>query len=267
MSAGSFSTEAAKFSFSPILNKTFGFLTNRDTRELLMKWSMNGRITAQAFRYDECFQPYQKNDFVWAFFQDPDVLSHLKIVSENSGQWVTLGTKVKKVDVQEILCSQLSMSLFDCLYSEGIVRESGHICKCLDEYLDDFTISDELRKVLLLDDCEKHDVFSQSDREQFLFLLFKHLCLGGAICQFEDTIGPYLETTKSIYKDLLSVQKDPETKQIRIISTVFKVSAYDENGMCYPSGRPHQQTFAYLIVDPLKRHVYVLYHCFGGGAF
>ena len=39
------------------------------------------------------------------------------------------------------------MSLFDRLYDHNIVRESGHIKKCFDEFYDDMTISDELRKV------------------------------------------------------------------------------------------------------------------------
>ncbi|XP_056417520.1 cilia- and flagella-associated protein 300 [Hyla sarda] len=257
----------AKFTFHPLENRTFNFLDNRSSRELLTKWSMNGRISAQAFRYDEYFQPYQKNDFVLAFFQDPNVTSYLKLLSGSSLQWTTLGTKVTKIEATEIPCTHLSMSLFDRLSEENIVKESGYISKCLDEYVDDFIVSDELRKVLLLEDSEKYEIFSPSDRQEFIFLLFKHLCLGGAVCQFEDTVDPYLEMTKSMYKELLSVQKDPETKQIKIISSVFKVNASDENGLCYPSPRPHEQTFAYLIVDPLKRHVVVLYHCFGGGIF
>ncbi|XP_068121042.1 cilia- and flagella-associated protein 300 isoform X2 [Hyperolius riggenbachi] len=259
-------SEAALFTFQPVPNRTFSFLESRDTRELLTKWSMNGRLTAQVFRYDQYFQPYQKDDFVLAFFQDPNVVPHLKLLS-SSDQWTTLGSKVERVTVEEIPCTQLSMSLFDCLYKGNIVRDSGYISKCLDEFVDDFTISDELRKVLLVEDSEKYDIFSPSDRQQFMFLLFKHLCLGGSVCQFEDMVDPYLDTTKSMYKELLSVQKDPETKQINIISSIYKVQAYDENGMCYPSPRPHEQTFAYLIVDPLKRHVSVLYHCFGGGIF
>ncbi|XP_044143868.1 cilia- and flagella-associated protein 300 [Bufo gargarizans] len=259
--------DAAKFTFNHLPNRTFSFLENRDTRELLTKWSMNGRITAQAFRYDQYFQSFQKDDFVLAFFQDPSVASHLKVLSGSSGQWTTLGTNIKKIEAREIPCSHVSMSLFDCLHKENIVKESGYIAKCLDEYVDEFVVSDELRKVLLLEDFEKYEIFSPSDRQEFLFHLFKHLCLGGAVCQFEDTIDPYLETTKSMYKELLSVQKDPETKQINIISSVFKVSAYDENGLCYPSSKTHEQTFAYLIVDPLKRHVVALCHCFGGGIF
>lgn len=54
-----------------------------------------------------------------------------------------------------------------------------------------------------MEDSEKYEIFSQADREEFLFCLFKHLCLGGALCQYEDVLNPYLETTKLIYKDLV----------------------------------------------------------------
>uniref|UniRef100_A0A8D0LAU0 Cilia- and flagella-associated protein 300 n=1 Tax=Sphenodon punctatus TaxID=8508 RepID=A0A8D0LAU0_SPHPU len=186
--------------------------------------------------------------------QKPD-----KVLSSNPEvQW--LKTTMLTIVVP---CTQVSMTFFDRLYCEGVVRESGYIVKCYDDYYDDFLISDELRKVGM----ECIYTFLASLGTFFLFCLFKHLCLGGTLCQLEEELSPYLETTKAIYKDLLSVQKDPETKEIKIISTVFKVSAHDDNGMCYPSSKSHEQTFAYLIVDPLKRHVHVLYHCFGGGLF
>ncbi|KFQ42067.1 Uncharacterized protein C11orf70, partial [Nestor notabilis] len=175
------------------------------------------------------------------------------------------GSKVTKTEATLVPCTEISMSFFDRLYSEGIVRENGDIVKCYDDYYGDILISDELRKVLLLEDSDHYDIFSPLDRQEFLFCLFKHLCIGGTLCQFEDAVVLYLETTKAFYKDLVSVQKNPETKEISIISTVFRVSAYDINGLCYPSSKSHHQTFAYLVVDPCKRHVHTLYHCFGGG--
>ncbi|XP_074813227.1 transcriptional coactivator YAP1 isoform X1 [Natator depressus] len=226
--------------------------------------SMHGRITAQAFSFDQHFKAYQKDEFVKAFFNDPNVSANLKLLTA-SGQWTTLGTKVKKTEAMVVPCTQVSMSFFDRLYSEGVVRETGYIVKCYDDYYDGIPISDELRKVLLLEDSDHFDLFSQSNREEFLFCLFKHLCLGGTLCQFEDVLGPYLETTKALYKDLVSlcrhknirmailghtkgpssphlptvadarcprgselnsVQKDPATKEIIITSTIFKVSAY-----------------------------------------
>ncbi|NXY73729.1 CF300 protein, partial [Glareola pratincola] len=250
------------FAFRCLPQKVFPSLEDRDIGKRLLKWSMQGRITAQAFGFDQQFKPYEKDEFVTAFFNDQNVISSLKLLSA-SGQWTTLGSKVTKIEATLVPCTQISMSFFDRLYSEGVVRETGHIVKCYDDYYDDILISDELRKVLLLEESDHYDLFSQLDRKEFLFCLFKHLCIGGALCQFEDVVGPYLETTKALYKDLVSVQKDPETKDIRIISTVFRVSAYDAHGLCYPSSQSHQQTFAYLIVDPCRRHVHVLYHCFG----
>lgn len=53
------------------------------------------------------------------------------------------------------------------------------------------------------EDSEHYHVVGKEERGEFLFLLFKHLCVGGELCQYEDTIDPYLSTTKRIYKDLI----------------------------------------------------------------
>lgn len=54
-----------------------------------------------------------------------------------------------------------------------------------------------------MEDSDHYDLFTQLDREEFLFCLFKHFCIGGTLCQFEDVVDPYLETTKAFYKDLV----------------------------------------------------------------
>lgn len=56
-------------------------------------------------------------------------------------------SKVTKIEATLVPCTQTSMSFFDRLYTEGVVRENGVIVKCYDEYYDDILISDELRKV------------------------------------------------------------------------------------------------------------------------
>ena len=53
----------------------------------------------------------------------------------------------EKVSIEAVPCSVLSMSLFDRLYG-SVVRDSGYLHKCFDEFVEDFTISDELRKVI-----------------------------------------------------------------------------------------------------------------------
>ncbi|KAL7983287.1 hypothetical protein Chor_000163, partial [Crotalus horridus] len=79
--------------------------------------SMDGRITAQAFSFDQNLKGYQQDDFLMAFFNHSEVNSNLKLLS-SSGQWTTL----------------------------RLVRENGTIVKCFDEYHDEILIADELRK-------------------------------------------------------------------------------------------------------------------------
>ncbi|KAM9768359.1 cilia- and flagella-associated protein 300 isoform 1-T1 [Dama dama] len=209
------------YSFRYLPQKTFQSLSTPQTTSRLRQWSMLGRIEAQAFGFDQTFQTYRKDDFIMAFFKDPNVIPNLKLLSESSGEWITLGTEVKKIEAINVPCTQLSMSFFHRLYDEAIVRDNGYIVKCLDCFCDPFLISDELRKVLLVEDSEKYEVFSQPDREEFLFCLFKHLCLGGALCQYEDVISPYLETTKLIYKDLVRILLVCATLQQRVTNRHF----------------------------------------------
>lgn len=97
----------------------------------------------------------------------------------------------------------MSVEIFDRLTEKGIVREGGSIKKCLDEYFEDIVVSDELRKVLLIEESDNYEIYSDSERDQFLFRLFKHVCIGGQVCQYEDNLQPYVDVARSIYKDLV----------------------------------------------------------------
>ncbi len=58
------------------------------------------------------------------------------------------GLSATEVSVEPVAYTVLNLGFFDCLTQHGIVRDSGHIVKCFDDFYEDFTISDELRKVL-----------------------------------------------------------------------------------------------------------------------
>lgn len=46
-------------------------------------------------------------------------------------------------------------------------------------------VSDELRDMLLNPDSDNAELYSSDERAQLLFCIFEHLCLGGAVNQFE----------------------------------------------------------------------------------
>ncbi|XP_028401795.1 cilia- and flagella-associated protein 300-like isoform X2 [Dendronephthya gigantea] len=246
---------AEKFQFQVIEDRKFLGISSNSVKDLLIKWGMYDQMKVQAFTYDKHFQEYQKNEFV--------------MVLSSSDSWVHLGIlKAAKVEVDPVPCTIVNMDFFQKLFRQGLVRESGMIFKCFDEYVEGFTVSDELRKMHLMDDSDHFDVFSQDEKMEFIFRIFKHLCFGGDVCQFEDNVNPYLDTSKAIYKDLVSVYKDANTKELKTRSRVFKISALDSDGeMIYPAGNKHEQSFAYLVLDPLKRNLFVWYHQWRGIAW
>nr|XP_039251261.1 cilia- and flagella-associated protein 300-like [Styela clava] len=248
-----------------VISKKLSTLLNKDFKVYLEKWYLLDRLRAWTFSFDKQFPAYAKDKFCLDFMNDSEVLSIIQCMN-TSGSWSPLVTKVSSVDVEEVPCTQLSMDFFNRLKEYNIVRESGHISKCFDEFHEGITISDELRKMLLLEDSNNFESYSDEERSEFLFRMFSHICIGGSICQYEDMIEPYYEVTKSLYKDCVSVQKDSSTNEIKIVSKVFKITAKDEEGtIIYPSSGDHIQNFAYLIVEPFKRHVTLLYHSWGKG--
>ena len=60
----------------------------------------------------------------------------------------TTGNAATSVTATVVPASVVSMAFFNKLTEDDhIVRASGHIKKCLDEFIGDFVISDELRQV------------------------------------------------------------------------------------------------------------------------
>lgn len=57
------------------------------------------------------------------------------------------------------------------------------LCNRLVGYL--VQVSDKLRDLLLNPESGSADIYSPNERAELLFCIFEHLCLGGAINQFE----------------------------------------------------------------------------------
>ena len=58
--------------------------------------------------------------------------------------------------------------------------------------------------MLLMEESELWSLYSTEERDEFLFRVMKHIVIGGALCQYEDALEPYMSTCKSLYKELLS---------------------------------------------------------------
>lgn len=77
-----------------------------------------------------------------------------------------------------------------------VLRANGMIMKCLEESYNGYQISNKLQEMLVNEDSENFCLFSEKERDEFLFQLFRHLVIGGSLNQYEDTVEPYLEVSR-----------------------------------------------------------------------
>jgi hypothetical protein len=82
----------------------------------------------------------------------------------------------------------------------------------MDEWVEGMHLFDKLRQALVLEESDAYETLSQDKYSgEFIFNLMRFLVLGGGMCQYDSNIADYLECTKTLYKDLISVAKDSDT--------------------------------------------------------
>lgn len=152
------------------------------------------------------------------------------------------------------------MSYFDFLKEKKIILEGGHIKGDFDEFYEGITLGNRLRKAMLWEEDEQYCEL-QEDRIQneFIYKLFQMLVIGGSMNQFDDDCNEYLNTLKALYKDLITVAKDPETGEIKVISQVFLIESIEGLDKLFPVPY-HPQNWFFVIVDPIHWHATLLYH-------
>lgn len=257
---------AARWSFQPI-DRPFGALAAKATRELLAKWTMLDSMRATSFRFDQPFQSFEMADFLRDFFNDQEVTQRLEVLATVRGKWAAVGPpgQCESVGYKEVSCTAVSMEFFDRLYQVGAVRaDDGSLKQCMPDYLDSgFVINHEVGRVMLLEDSDDYDTFSGDDRNELIFKIFKHLTLGGPLNQYEDSIGPYFDTTKLFYKSLINVAKSPKTGKVQVTSVCADIRFAEGLSALFPQ-EGHPQNFCYAVISPTKREVTIWYHAWCG---
>merc|ERR1719389_217579 len=183
-----------------------------------------------------------------AFFRDRLVtgvlhrLTGLRVLSPDRVRvhWQQMGTQV------------VSMSFLNKFEECGAIGSSGHIRGRIEEDFEGVPILNLIREVILMEESELYDAFSEKDRKEFLFKIFSHLIFGGASNQYEDHVEEYFKVTKDIYKDLLTVRRN-DTGDVQVVSTVAQILSLGLGGSLFPKENP--LNFCYVILDPLTRQL------------
>ena len=279
--------------------------TETASRSFLRKWDLSKNARARRFRYTTPFHRMNPDGFLVDFFNSEVVNEHLQVMGSDK-QWrsvvrgVPKGTaglgdgdredsnevknvgnkKCVKVAYEKIQCTSTSMQIFDPLKDGSaeprIVRDkSDALMRRVEDIIQGFPVGDELR-AFLLDEANgnfENQLVAPENRREFLWKIFEHLVLGGASCQYEDSLSPYENTTKAVYKSLVRAKKKEETDgdetNAAVVSDVYLIKSVSVSASCATETETevqlfpkpgHKQNWCYLCVDPWRKHVTVWYH-------
>ena len=86
--------------------------------------------------------------------------------------------------------------------------------------------------------------------------MFTLLSVGGSFNQYEDLLQPYLDATKMVYKNIVSVRKRGETGEIFVESQAYNIISMDK-GQAYKRGY-NPQNVVYVVINPSIRTVNII---------
>jgi hypothetical protein len=249
---------------------------DRETRGLFEKWGMAPTNDFLSFRFDERFAPEKLGVFCADFFGAAEVraalgmppLSSAASSSSSSSSSSSGGALPRGAGCCTLVpTTQVRMDFFNRLREEGMVAgEAGRIRQCMPEYYDGVESGSMLREMALNEDSEHALVYDDDEKDEFLYRVFRHLIIGGGMCQPDESIEPYFRCTREIMKGLLTVKKvkssgvdaDGSASKAKVVVTsqVIAVDGTERDvpGL-FPKDSPHN--LCYLIVDPSKRRVVV----------
>lgn len=140
--------------------------------------------------------------------------------------------------------------------------------------------------MFLDEESQGYNLYNEFEKREFIYRVLKLLVLGGSLCQYEDRIQPYLEVTKSLYKDLIRykyrhklivvwktivtrfflyvyfrVIKKPNSEELAIGTLVMEVIAKDHHGEAFfPKNPSNKQNVGFVLVDGLSRGITTILH-------
>lgn len=219
----------------------------RDYKECLAQWGLDRQLKINKFRVDGSVHADDASNILREFISCQDVKSLLEISGEASFPF--------EMDYMKLKTRVRSMSFFDNILNAemGIVGPSGNIRGCYEEFFDGVASGDLLRDLFINPDSDNASVFSEEDKTEFIYRLFRLFVVGGAMCQPESNIQRYLDVTKSLYKELLILFRATDGGDIREASQIFDIKSVSALDLFGSANIAH--SFLFVVVNHMDKTI------------
>lgn len=232
-------------------NSDIPCLETREGKEQLLQWNLNETLSVAKFRFTGSFDQNSDVDY-------DRLLKDLVRDSSCAAKLGFMGTPSTPATIQAQALSTAvkSMDFFDRLEETGITH-GGTIRGCFEEIYDGISVSDQLREMLVNEDGENASAYSESEKKELIFVLFRMLVIGGSMCQPDYDVKRYQEMTKNLYKELLTVYKNPSTGEVNISGRCYSLTGVDGVEL-FSNPDKDKQNLLIVIVEPLKKVITTL---------
>ena len=123
----------------------------------------------------------------------------------------------------------------------------------MDEIYEGKTVSSLLGQSLVDDDSPYANLFTDEERKEFIYHLFRRCVLGGPLCQGSDNLNDYLGQVKELYKEMMTVHKNRHNV-VEIPSRVYLITNIDSEESHLFSNKSVYNA-CYVILHPQQHHV------------
>lgn len=189
------------------LNSSMEFLNSHQMKEKLLQWNLDSTLSIHQFKFSGYFNRNNLNEFhliIEEFLRDNEVTKVLNLPTLPETKLIN----------EYIICEELYTNVMNAhefihqrLEDADVISSSGNIRGCYEEQYEGIIVGDLLREMLLNHDSQNTDIFPQKDKRELLFQLFRLFAIGGSMNQPDPTISQYLEMSKSLYKNILTIYK------------------------------------------------------------
>ena len=233
----------------PATANTLECCSSSDAKTQLLQWNLDQTLQFQKFRFTGAFDSASDYDrLLKDFLRNAECCAGLGIGG-------TPETPLK-LQCDELTTECMSMEYFDRLEENGITT-NGHIRGCFEEVYDGMTVQDKLRELLINEDSENACIYSEKERKELIYVLFKLLVVGGSMCQPDTNMERYLDMTKGLYRDLLTVYKAPTTGNVTVSGKVFSITSVRGMDLFLHEEKTLLNTFI-IIIEPIRKEISVL---------
>ena len=261
------------FSFAALAPVSMAIAAGED-KELaaqFTKWGLDSYMQLHTFKFGGHFQRHMSEQLLQDFLNDATVQGTWQGAGRRAGTVAGPFGAVTRPRLKEVPCTQTSLSFFDRLQDpaecagdpeQAVVHaETSLIKQCMDIWHGGLTLSNKLQELLVAEESENFEMYTSAERKELLFRLFRHLVIGGGLCQYEDRVQPYYDATKKMYKELLTVRKKEETGAVEVVTLCYELKNFRSSSAALFPDKAAENNICLLFINPPKKTVTVYYNC------